>query len=93
MKTPSLDQLLNQLLARPEIQQDCREIWHNLLSEEQTVLFALSTGQRETTLEPDSIAYLERSGLLVRRQPGAEVVIFSPIFTLFVRQNEWLREK
>jgi DNA-binding winged helix-turn-helix (wHTH) protein len=72
------------LLARPEFQRNCQEIWDDLWPEEQHVLLALSAGASETSLESAAVAYLEETGLLVRETPGSAAAFFSPIFARFV---------
>ncbi len=76
-----------QLLARPEFQRNCQEIWDGLSSEEQATLLALTAGTRETMLKPRVVAYLEQAGLLVRSTPEAKPDLFSPIFKTFVVQQ------
>lgn len=75
---------VEQLLARPEFQRNCQEIWDDLSAEEQNVLIAVSTGANERALEPGPIAYLEQTGLLVRPAPGERVRVFSPILQRFI---------
>jgi DNA-binding response OmpR family regulator len=78
-----------QLLARPEFQRDCQEIWTDLTPEEQQGLLPLSAGIDEKMVDAGTLAYLEKIGLLTRNAPDKKVRIFSPIFESFVvRQRE-----
>jgi DNA-binding winged helix-turn-helix (wHTH) protein len=77
-----------QLLARPEFQRNCQEIWADLSAEEQNLLLALVAGAGEQMLDAEVIAYLEQTGLLSRPTPGAEVRLFSPILAAFVAQQQ-----
>lgn len=73
-----------QLLARPEFQRDCQEIWSDLKPEEQQLLLALGAGTDEKILDTATLAYLETTGLLIRHMPHKTLRIFSPIFESFV---------
>ncbi len=75
------------LLARPEFQRNCEEIWQDLTAEEQAALLALSGGADESRLERDTLVYLEQTGLLTRRRPDAGVIIFSPLLAMFINRQ------
>ncbi|MBE7474595.1 MAG: hypothetical protein DPW09_35285 [Anaerolineae bacterium] len=76
------------LLARPEFQRNCQEIWADLSLEEQNTLMTLRSGAAETMLDPTIIAYLEQARLLTRSAPGAAARLFSPILAAFVAQQQ-----
>lgn len=78
---------VERLLARPEFERSCQEIWADLAGEEQNVLSALSAGTAERQLERRVVAYLEQAGLLGRPAPDAEVRLFSPILAAFVARQ------
>lgn len=78
----STQECVRQLLARPEFQRNCQEIWHDLTTDEQNVLSVLQTGGDSILLDGDIIVYLQNIGLLDKNKR-----IFSPIFAAYVAQQ------
>lgn len=79
---------VKQFLTQTEFRRNCQEIWDDLTLEEQNALLALSAGASERMLDPDVVAYLEQTGLLVRSMPGAILTFFSPILASFATQQQ-----
>jgi DNA-binding winged helix-turn-helix (wHTH) protein len=78
----SSQEWVNLLLARPEFQRNCQEIWRDLTLEEQQTLNALSAGTEARLLDAQAVAYLQRTGLLT-----PQATLFSPIFAAHVAQQ------
>ena len=67
------------LLARPEFQRNCREIWQDLSPSEQQALLHLHQG---TPVVGDAVQDLQAMGFVRATDAGA--TIFSPIFAAFL---------
>jgi DNA-binding winged helix-turn-helix (wHTH) protein len=78
---------VKQLLAQPQFERNCEEIWDDLTVEERNALLALVSGAKAPMLDPAVISYLEHTGLLIRSTPGAGVNLFSPLLEAFVAQQ------
>ena len=75
------------LLARPEFQRHCQQLWTELSTLEQATLIGLRTGRAR--LDTRSVVYLEQLGLLIpSTTKGAPPRIFSPIFEQFIRHQQ-----
>ena len=83
-------EIARQLLQSERLQNLCRELWNDLTPDEQTVLSGAATGAPPSRpRHHECVAFLERNGLLVRREiaPGElDRAIFCPLFETFVRQ-------
>lgn len=73
---------VKQLLARPEFQRNCQEIWRDLTPEEQHTLLVLQTGGDASALDGNTLVYLQNMGLLNEKKD-----IFSPIFAAYIAQQ------
>ncbi|MBE7475092.1 MAG: hypothetical protein DPW09_05630 [Anaerolineae bacterium] len=73
---------VRQLLNRPEFQRNCQEIWRDLTPEEQHTLLVLQTGGDASTLDGNTLVYLQNMGLLDEKKS-----IFSPIFAAYIAQQ------
>lgn len=65
----------------PQIERECAKIWSGLSKNEQTSLSSLVNGE---TVNPPVIRRLTTRGLLRKTDPP---VVFSPLFTAFVRKQ------
>jgi len=78
---------VEELLARPEFQRNCQEIWDDLTTAEQGVLIALTAGAKEAQVDQASLAYLGQTGLVTKLASPDEIAIFSPILTAFITEQ------
>lgn len=80
----SMESAIAELSEQWLIQQECRRLWDEIDEGEREGLLALT---REGTLGPGVGRYgLESKGLVVK-QEGGRLIIFSPVFEAFVRQE------
>jgi DNA-binding winged helix-turn-helix (wHTH) protein len=84
----SLQTWSERLLQQPVFQRICQEIWDDVSSAEQTVLRSLATGGNYRGLNAQTVADLEKSGLVIRH-PSTKMQLFSPLFVAFVRQQAY----
>ncbi len=85
---PSLpeEQVARQLLQSSKVENLCRELWNDLLPEEQAILVEIARGVSPPGPALGArVAYLEQSGVLV--QKGEEQRIFCPLFESFVHDE------
>ena len=83
----SVQRWSEQLLSRLEFRRNCEEIWADLSTEEENVLFALNAGANESQVDRQVLAYLHQTGLLTGQTTNQSVTLFSPIFALFVARQ------
>lgn len=76
-----------QLLAQPVFLRNCQEMWQDCTAAERTVLTSLATWGDPQGLDADTVAYLEKLGLLLHNPANAKIRIFSPIFAAFIQQQ------
>jgi len=76
----------DRLLGRDEIQRECGELWDGLTDVQRVALLGVMFGSLVTGIEPKSLAYLERQGLVVGA--GEYRRVFSPLFEAYVRQSK-----
>jgi len=77
-----------QLLRSEKVRNLCEELWNDLTPAEQTILVHAARHLPQKSVDAGCVAYLERNGLLVRKDMGQGGVdgIFCPLFETFVRQ-------
>ncbi|MEW5959311.1 MAG: winged helix-turn-helix domain-containing protein [Chloroflexota bacterium] len=80
------DEIVQHLLASEKIRGLGEELWRDLTPAEQGILLNIAGGLPVS--EAVEIEYLERSGLLIRKNvKRAGPAIFCPLFEAFIRQN------
>jgi hypothetical protein len=79
----SLQVMVAELSGKRPIRQECRRLWDELEEEEQEGLLALAGGG-EAAVDSDKRRALETKGLIVTSE-GGDLVVFSPIFEVFVQ--------
>ncbi len=80
------EKVARQLLQSGRVENLCEELWNDLTPAEQSVLLKAATNALPPRSGDDArVAYLERSGLLVRERERH--AIFCPLFELFVRDR------
>jgi DNA-binding winged helix-turn-helix (wHTH) protein len=87
--SPSGEEIARQLLQSDKIRNLCQELWNDLTPAEQGVLLNAARGiPLSESVDGAGVAYLEQSGVLVRKkggQGGLDVAVFCPLFETFVR--------
>jgi hypothetical protein len=78
----SLEELVPTLKDEPSIQAECRKVWDSLPEDEQIALCTLENGAK---VPPQILCHLQYKGLV--REDEAQLSLFSPLFTHFVRQQ------
>jgi len=85
------DEIAHQLLRSEKVRRLCRELWDDMATAEQAlVLKAVAGAVAPGSADADRVAYLERTGILVRREGGRfgpSLDVFSPLFGAFVRET------
>lgn len=80
------EEIARQLLQSGKIENLCQELWNDLTPEEQAILVKAARGvSLPRSVAGARVAYLEQSGLLVKREGGQG--IFCPLFKAFVRDK------
>jgi DNA-binding winged helix-turn-helix (wHTH) protein len=83
-------EVAQQLLRSEKIKNLCEELWNDLTPAEQKILLNTAEGTPlSQSVDNALLAYLEQSGILVRKGMGQgkpEVAIFCPLFETFVRE-------
>lgn len=86
------EEITRQLLQSDKVRNLCEELWSDLTAAEQRVLLNVARGiPLSKPVDSARVAYLERSGVLVKNkgaQGGLDVSIFCPLFETFVREVE-----
>jgi DNA-binding winged helix-turn-helix (wHTH) protein len=84
------EEIVRQLLRSDKVKSLCRELWDDLLLEEQPILYCVA---RDAPLPKSAdgarVAYLEKSGVMVGKegkQGWSNLAIFCPLFEAFVRE-------
>jgi hypothetical protein len=81
-----LEEMARQLLASDKVQNLCQELWDDLTPAEQGTLLNVARGiPLSGSTDGECVAFLERNGILVKRQGRWEV--FGPLFAAFVRDQ------
>jgi hypothetical protein len=76
---------VERLLERPEIQRQCRELWNDLAQAERMSVLGVMAGAPPDTMQPDSLRYLQRLGLILAEEGNLR--LFSPLFQAFIRNQ------
>jgi len=93
-KTFKNKQEIFDFLSRDErIMLQSEELWESLGSAEQNVLLKIEKGQKVTSEERKSAAYLWGSGLTVEYPPagGEKTMVFSPLFSHYLKQRQFAK--
>jgi len=84
-------EIARQLLQSDKVKKLCDELWDDLTPTEQSMLFnAARDVPWPRSVDGACVAYLEQSGILVRKESGQgrlDVAIFCPLFETFVRDK------
>lgn len=85
------DEMAHQLLRSQKVERLCRELWNDLETAEQAVVLQAVTGTAAPgAVDADRAAYLERTGILLRREgarSGPNLEVFCPLFGAFVQES------
>jgi len=81
-----------QLLRSGRVRNLCQELWRDLTPPEQAILLKVAGGTLASEAVDDAgVAFLERSGVLVRQggeRRGPGLAVFCPLFETFVHERE-----
>ena len=81
-----------QLLRSGRVRNLCRELWNDLTPPEQAILLQVAGGTLASGAgHGASVAFLEKSGVLVRQgggRGGPGLAVFCPLFQTFVQEQE-----
>jgi DNA-binding winged helix-turn-helix (wHTH) protein len=81
-----IEEMARQFLASGKVDNLCQELWGDLTPAEQGTLLNVARGlPLSRSTDGDCVAFLERNGILVKRQGRREV--FGPLFGAFVHDQ------